>query len=71
MESNKNWMTETTASSEKEEEEDCPYLEAVGSLLYLSQISRPDIAYAVSVVSSFSKEPKEVHWRAIKRIFRF
>jgi len=51
--------------------ENIPYLEAIGSLLYVSQISRPDIAYAVNVVSSYSKEPKWHHWQAIKRIMRY
>jgi len=51
--------------------ENVPYLEAVGSLLYVSQISRPDIAHAVNAVSSYSKEPKWHHWLAIKRIMRY
>lgn len=38
-----------------------PYLEAVGSLLYISQISRPDIAFAVNRVSSFNKNPGKPH----------
>lgn len=68
MDSNKKWMTETAAfePTDEEEEKDFPYLEAVGSLLYLSQISRPDIAYAVGIVISFSKEPKRVHWQVVK-----
>lgn len=59
IDSNKKWMTENSVleSSEDEEEEDFPYLEAVGSL-YLSQISRPYIAYAMNVLSSFLKNRK-------------
>jgi hypothetical protein len=48
-----------------------PYLEAVGSLMYLSQGTRPDIAYAVGVVSQFSKNPGPSHWKAVTRIFRY
>jgi len=48
-----------------------PYMEAVGSLLYLSQISRPDIAFAVNVASTFSNNPNQSHWNAVKRIFRY
>ncbi|KMQ87656.1 gag-pol polyprotein [Lasius niger] len=33
--------------------ENVPYMKAVGSLLYISQISRPDIAYAVSTERLF------------------
>ncbi|KAK2577970.1 hypothetical protein KPH14_012744 [Odynerus spinipes] len=51
--------------------ESIPFLEAVGCLLYLSQVSRPDIAYAVNRVSSFSKSPSIEHWNTVKRIFRF
>lgn len=61
-------MTETSISefSEDAEEDNLSYLEAVGSLLSLSQISRSDIAYAVNVVSSFSKEPKKIYCQAVK-----
>jgi hypothetical protein len=47
------------------------YQSAVGSLLYLSVWTRPDIAYAVSAVAKFSKEPTEEHWTAVKRILRY
>lgn len=48
-----------------------PFKEAVGSLLYLSQISRPDIAFAVNQVSSFCANPSLEHWNTVKRIFRY
>ena len=47
--------------------ENVPYREAVGSLLYLVTISRPDIAYAVSQVAKFCEKPGKVHWNAVKR----
>ena len=48
-----------------------PYRELVGSLLYLSVISRPDITYAVGVVSRYLDNYDESHWRAAKRILRY
>ena len=48
-----------------------PYQEAVGSLMYASLGTRPDITYAVQTVSRFSKNPGEAHWEAVKRIFRY
>ncbi|PPQ83602.1 hypothetical protein CVT26_001384 [Gymnopilus dilepis] len=50
---------------------DVPYQEAVGSLMYASLGTRPDITYAVQVVSRFSKNPGIEHWEAVKRIFRY
>ena len=47
------------------------YQSAVGSLLYLSTRTRPDIAYAVSSVSKYCLKPTTNHWSAIKRIFRY
>ena len=43
----------------------------VGSLLYLSTKTRPDIAYAVGNVSHFSSKPTQIHWIAVKRIMRY
>lgn len=48
-----------------------PYQEAVGSLLYLTQATRPDIAFAVNDVSRFNGNHSEAHWNAVKRIFRY
>jgi len=47
------------------------YQAAVGTLLYLSTKTRPDIAFAVSNVARFCAEPTEEHWSAVKRIFRY
>lgn len=47
------------------------YREAVGSLLYLSTVTKPDIAYAVRAVSQHCESPKKVYWNAVKRIFKY
>jgi hypothetical protein len=47
------------------------YQAVVGSLLYLSTKTRPDIAYAVSSVARFCANPTKEHWTAVKRILRY
>lgn len=46
------------------------YKSIVGSLMYLTA-TRPDIMYAVSLISRFMERPKEAHWQAAKRILRY
>uniref|UniRef100_A0AAV1TTF2 Reverse transcriptase Ty1/copia-type domain-containing protein n=1 Tax=Peronospora matthiolae TaxID=2874970 RepID=A0AAV1TTF2_9STRA len=40
---------------------DVPFSEAVGALMHLTTATRPEIAYAVSFVSRFMKNPQEEH----------
>ena len=47
------------------------YQSAVGSLMYAMLGTRPDIAYAVSVVSRFASKPTDQHWGAVKHILRY
>ena len=47
------------------------YQSAVGSLLYLSLATRPDITFAVSNVAKFCAKPSKQHWTALKRIFHY
>ncbi len=47
------------------------YQSAVGSLLYLSTWTRPDISYAVNNVAKFCSKPTQQHWTAVKRIMRY
>jgi hypothetical protein len=46
------------------------YQRLVGKLIYLSH-TRPDIAYAVNVVSQFMHNPSEDHMNAVIRILRY
>ena len=46
------------------------YQRLVGKLIYLSH-TRPDIAYAVGVVSQFMHKPQTDHWEAALRIVRY
>lgn len=59
----------------KESEEDLnttfPHREAVGALMYLMTCTRPDIAYAVSVVSRNLENPPIQDISKVKRIFRY
>eukprot|EP00798_Chlamydomonas_sp_ICE-L_P014645 gene14645-biopygen23690 len=44
------------------------YISLIGSFIYLSTCTRPDIAFAVSTLSRFSANPTEAHWKAAKRL---
>jgi hypothetical protein len=46
------------------------YKQLVGSLLYLTH-SKPDLSYAIGVVSRFMQEPHELHWKVAKCILRY
>ena len=47
------------------------YQSAVGSLMYAMLGTRPDIAFAVSVLSRHASNPNSLYWQAVKRIFRY
>lgn len=39
--------------------------------MYAAQLTRPDIAHAVGVLSSFNSNPGQQHWNAAKRVLRY
>ena len=47
------------------------YLSAIGALMYLTNNTRPDIAFAVNLLSMFSSSPTRRHWDGIKHIFYY
>ncbi|KAE8690148.1 hypothetical protein F3Y22_tig00110925pilonHSYRG00035 [Hibiscus syriacus] len=47
------------------------YASAIGSMMYAMVCTRPDIAYAVGVVSRYMNNPGKVHWEAVKWILRY
>ena len=46
------------------------YKTMVGNLMYLTA-TRPDLMYAVSLISRFMESPKNSHWNVGKRILRY
>ncbi|XP_063634664.1 uncharacterized protein LOC134805278 [Cydia splendana] len=59
------------STQETPQEKEYPYREAVGSLLYLSTRTRPDIAQAVNLVSRNVENPTKQDVVKVKRIFRY
>ena len=47
------------------------FREAVGSLIYLANGTRPDISFAVNVVSRAQSSPTFTDWKAVLRIFSY
>ncbi|KAM6579722.1 hypothetical protein CsatA_008998 [Cannabis sativa] len=50
---------------------DVPYSNAVGSVMYLMVSTRPDLGFAMSVLSKYMANPGKVHWLAMKWVFRY
>lgn len=48
-----------------------PYRKAVGSLMFASICTRPDISFAVNQVAQFSNNPDQSHWEAVRRIIAY
>ena len=51
---------------EKEYMSKIPYKNIVGSIIYVMMCTRPDLSYAVNVVSRFMSNPGKEHWYALK-----
>ncbi|KFD51284.1 hypothetical protein M513_07884 [Trichuris suis] len=51
--------------------ENAQFRKAVGSLLYLATVSRPDIAFAVGQLCRRVESPTQSDWKAVKRVIRY
>ncbi|KAL0373888.1 UNVERIFIED_CONTAM: Retrovirus-related Pol polyprotein from transposon TNT 1-94 [Sesamum radiatum] len=51
--------------------EKVPYSNAIGSVMYLTVSTRPDIAYAVSCLSRYMSNAGTPHWEALKWLLRY
>ncbi|GAB0095500.1 uncharacterized protein DMENIID0001_108920 [Sergentomyia squamirostris] len=73
MDPNQKITKEMSPQNDKDREEmkSTPYRQLIGSLLFAAQISRPDISFAVNVLSRYSNDPGKAHWVAAKRILRY
>ena len=47
------------------------YSQVIGSLMYLMNATRPDIAYSVSKLSRYTSNPGKDHWEALVRVLRY
>jgi hypothetical protein len=48
-----------------------PYMAAIGSLLYLAQCTRPDIAFSVALLARHCQSPTMRHWKGVKQILSY
>jgi hypothetical protein len=47
------------------------YYQIIGSLMYLSSVTRSDILFGVSKLSRFVSNPGDDHWCALERVLRY
>ncbi|GJZ50389.1 hypothetical protein Tco_0604579 [Tanacetum coccineum] len=48
-----------------------PYASAIGSIMYAMTCTRPDVSFALSMVSRHQQNPSEGHWTAVKNILKY
>ena len=59
------------SDKEKTRMENIPYLSAVGSLMYVSMATRPNITYAVSHLGKYFSNPGQAHWTAAQHVIHY
>ena len=60
-----------SSDGEKEQMKKIPYLASVGSLMYASMATRPDITFSTNKLSQFNSNPGLPHWTALQRILQY
>ena len=48
-----------------------PYVSVMGSLMYATLYTRPDICYSVGIVSRYQSNLGLKHWQAVKHILKY
>ena len=56
---------------EKSEMKNIPYHTLIGSLMYLSVATRPDIPHALNFIHQFNNNPDKHHWLPNIRILKY
>ncbi|KAK2357253.1 secreted RxLR effector protein [Trifolium repens] len=56
---------------ERERMSRVPYASAVGAIMYTMTCTRPDVAYALGVISRYQANPGEEHWKVVKTILKY
>jgi hypothetical protein len=52
-------------------EENFPYREIIGSLMYASTATRPDLTTALGILSRFNAQPKKIHCNMVRQILYY
>ncbi|CAN0918844.1 Retrovirus-related Pol polyprotein from transposon TNT 1-94, partial [Linum grandiflorum] len=47
------------------------YAKIIGSVMFLTNCTRPDISFAVNRLSRYTSNPNKDHWKALIRILRY
>ena len=48
-----------------------PYSEAIGGVLWPAIVLRPDIGYAIGILSQFIQNPGQTHWEVLKWVISY
>ena len=64
-------LSVASSTSEQRSMENKPYLQLIGSLLYLSTMTRPDLCYYMSVLCSFMHNPSLACYNAALDLLQF
>ncbi|KAK4401028.1 Retrovirus-related Pol polyprotein from transposon TNT 1-94 [Sesamum angolense] len=59
------------AKNKDEPECQIEYSRIIGSLMYIMNCTRPDMAYAVNKLSRFTSNPSKDHWKGLIRVLRY
>ena len=63
--------TKLTKDGEILDQNEYPYAQLIGSLMYLSICTRPDISQAVGALARYMAKPTITHWQAAKGMLRY
>ena len=48
-----------------------PYREAVGALMWVANMTRPDLAYTAHTLAKFGDNPGSEHWKAVMKALQY
>jgi hypothetical protein len=60
-----------TDPDEQERMRVIPYASAIGSIMYAMICTRPDVSYALSVMSMYQSNYGDAHWMIVKNILKY
>ena len=67
----KNDLFRTKEDDEETLGPEVPYLSAIGGLIYLTNCTRPDIAFPVNLLAKYSSALTRRHWNGIKHVLHY